>query len=65
MASYYVYCEKHGKISDSLNSPGKASLKRKAHMKEVSAPHGKVSIIEESRTNKYGQEIIHLKKYRG
>jgi len=64
MAQFYVHCEVHGKIEDYYSDPNNASRARTAHRMNIPKPHGTISVIEEYPREKYGQELITVRKYR-
>ena len=64
MVKYYAYCEKHGIIGTDYNNPDQAAGALTNHIRNVSRPHGKTDVIEQFVVQKYGQEIVSLRKHR-
>lgn len=64
MAKYYAYCEKHGIIGSKFSEPKKAKQELNKHLLDKSPPHGKVKIIEEYTTEKYGQLLARVRIYK-
>ena len=58
MTNFHVYCEVHGVVASGFTTREEALKSMNDHLRNGDTPHGKVSVIQKTTKQKYGNNEI-------